>query len=451
MVRRFDLINGGSFVKVLRFLMATVMLPTFLVACSNGEQSKTTDAQPTEQVKEKGDFLPPAPKTFEEIMTQNPGKYAGDKYNKEVVEQELSKMPKAYAKDANKVYAYLHTLVAENYQPRYQEFIAFDPNYSINNATPDGTIKIPKLEKINVEIILDASGSMAGQVNGGQKMDLAKQAIRGFVSNLPKEAKVSLRVYGHKGSNKSQDKQISCQSSELVYPLHTYDQTKFKKALDQFQPTGWTPLARGIEEAKKDLETEKGEGIRNIIYVVSDGIETCGGDPVQAAKQLKNSGIEPVINIVGFDVDDAGQKQLKQIAEAAEGVYKSVYSETDLKEFMEAEKKRIEREWDNWALTTRIDAWTEWGKKQSELNIIYGKLRDLLPIETQRMFDANDYLLNKGIIDSDVHSQIRRFVLDRDSVIREETSERNQRISDALKQVQLKIEDEANKTRDQHN
>ncbi|MGX9708093.1 vWA domain-containing protein [Laceyella tengchongensis] len=436
--------------KAFRFLIAVVMLPAFLVACNNGEQSKTTDAQPTEQVKEKEAFLPPAPKTFEEIMAQNPGKYAGDKYNKEAVEQELSKMPKAYAKDANKVYAYLHTLVAENYQPRYQEFIAFDPNYSINKATPDGTIKIPKLEKINVEIILDASGSMAGQVNGGQKMDLAKQAIRGFVSNLPKEAKVSLRVYGHKGSNKSQDKQISCQSSELVYPLHTYDQTKFEKALDQFQPTGWTPLARGIEEAKKDLETEKGEGIRNIIYVVSDGIETCGGDPVQAAKQLKDSGIEPLINIVGFDVDDAGQKQLKQVAEAADGVYKSVYSETDLKEFMEAEKKRIEREWDNWALNSRFEAKKGWAEKKGELQNLYGDLTDLIPQETKRMFDANDYLENKGLITSEVNSDVTRLILDRNRLMKDKTRSRYTKISEALRKIEDNIKEDVNQTREQN-
>lgn len=55
---------------------------------------------------------------------------------------------------------------------------------------------------------------------------------------------------------------------------------------------------------------------QNIIYVVSDGIETCDGDSAKEAKELHDSNIKAVVNIIGFDVDSAGQKQLLSVAEA---------------------------------------------------------------------------------------------------------------------------------------
>ncbi len=86
----------------------------------------------------------------------------------------------------------------------------------------------------------------------------------------------------------------------------------FNQALDSFSPAGWTPLASAIQIAKEDLSKQTGENVENIIYVVSDGVETCDGDPVKVAKDLNESDIEAIVNIIGFDVDDEGQQQLKK-------------------------------------------------------------------------------------------------------------------------------------------
>ena len=63
------------------------------------------------------------------------------------------------------------------------------------------------------------------------------------------------------------------------------------------------------------------ENVENIIYVVSDGIETCGGDPVKAAQAAAISGYRAIVNIIGFDVDNAGQRALKKVAKAGGGKY----------------------------------------------------------------------------------------------------------------------------------
>ncbi|UYZ13189.1 hypothetical protein A6764_20800 [Brevibacillus sp. WF146] len=64
--------------------------------------------------------------------------------------------------------------------------------------------------------------------------------------------------------------------------------------------------------------------VENVIDLVSDGIETCDGDPIAPAKELSRSQIMPLLNVIVFDVNADGKKQLKQIAQAAEGLYANV-------------------------------------------------------------------------------------------------------------------------------
>ena len=202
-------------------------------------------------------------------------------------------------------------------------------------------------EKLNVEIILDASGSMAKKMNGKTMMDTAKEAIEEFAGALPEGANIALRVYGHKGSNEDKDKEVSCKSNELVYDMQAYDQTSLQDSLNQFKPTGFTPLANALTEAKKDLEKLNSDENTNIIYVVSDGVETCNGDPVAEAKKLAESDIQPIVNVIGFDVDGDGQNQLKEVAKAAKGLYADAKNQEQLKEELE-KTQEIAKQWEEW-------------------------------------------------------------------------------------------------------
>jgi Ca-activated chloride channel homolog len=202
-------------------------------------------------------------------------------------------------------------------------------------------------EHFNVEIILDASGSMAGKIGDKTKMQLAKEAIQAFAESLPEGARVSLRVYGHKGSNADEHKQLSCGSSELVYPLQPFDAQRLAEALHQFEPTGWTSIARSLQLAQVDLAAFGAEDNTNVIYLVSDGIETCDGDPVAAAKELSRSHIMPLLNVIGFDVNADGQKQLKQIAQAAEGLYANVTNQEQFQAELERAREIAEK-WEKW-------------------------------------------------------------------------------------------------------
>ncbi|WP_245891700.1 vWA domain-containing protein [Planifilum fimeticola] len=331
------------------------------------------------------------------MLREGPGKYAGDKYDEEKVKAELDKLPDNMTTD--EAYNHLVALLAEDYKPEVKALDELDPTIRTDRETP-GSVNAPeegKLPKrVNVEILLDASGSMAGRVSGGVKMDLAKDAIRNFVSKMPKGAQVALRVYGHKGSNQQKDKALSCKSTEVVYPLDAYDKSSFQKSLDKFRPTGWTPLAAAIEQAKDDLSGETGGNVENIIYVVSDGIETCGGDPVKAAKELHDSEIQAIVNIIGFDVDNAGQRALKKVAEAGGGKYTTVNTGEDLRKHLEQEYDRLRNEWTIWGLDSASDAREIWGEKIDILNEASYGIQDKYLREHERMVEAKDYLEKKG-------------------------------------------------------
>jgi Ca-activated chloride channel family protein len=414
------------------FSWILILCLVFSSGCSllSGKNADQADAG-----KEKGE-VKQAATDVEGMLREGPGKYAGDKYDEEKVKAELDKLPDNLT--ADEAYNYLIPLLAEDYKPHIEVYDNLDPTIKTNVKKPGG-VNAPEGElpkQVNVEILLDASGSMAGQVSGGVKMDLAKEAIRDFVSKLPEGTQVALRVYGHKGSNQQKDKELSCNSTEVVYPLRDYDEASFQKSLDKFRPTGWTPLAAAIEQAKNDLSGKMGENVENIIYVVSDGIETCGGDPVKAAKELHQSEIQAIVNIIGFDVDNAGQRALKKVAEAGGGKYTTVSTGEDLRKHLEEEYERLAEEWDMWGTKSWLDADYQWGEKWKKLSKAEEAILDKYVRERERMLAAKDYLHSSGKLQNDdVESELDDKIWNRSNLISDYSRETYLKLSDMLRKA----------------
>jgi D-amino-acid dehydrogenase/Ca-activated chloride channel family protein len=305
----------------------------------NGSQTIAVHKEHT-QAKESNspavamDSPPAAATDIQGILKQKPGKFSGDHFDENQLKKIIQPWPNNMS--AQEAYNRIVPLVAEDYASLVKKLDNLDQTIKSNIKQP-GSLKAPNgqpLTKMNVEILIDSSGSMAGKVQGQTKMDLAKQAVQQFAANLPDGANVAVRVYGNKGTNSEKDKAISCNSSEILYPLQQYDASLFQQSIASLKPAGWTPLATSIKSAMNDLAKQQGEGVQNIIYVVSDGVETCGGNPGQEAKKLHNSNIKAVVNIIGFDIDDAGQKALKAVAEAGGGSYQTVNNQEDLESIL---------------------------------------------------------------------------------------------------------------------
>lgn len=204
-----------------------------------------------------------------------------------------------------------------------------------DNEDPFSKKKINENVNINLEIALDCSGSMANTIGDKTIMDIAKESIKKVVSELPENSKVGLRVFGHKGNNKGSGKAESCESCELIQPIEMVNKDKIDSVLNPISPTGWTCIAKSIEEGSKDLSAFTGEKDLNILFIVTDGIETCGGNPVEVAKKLKGDNTNIVLGIIGFNVSANQNAVLKEVADAGGGYYASAKDAAELSSELE--------------------------------------------------------------------------------------------------------------------
>lgn len=171
----------------------------------------------------------------------------------------------------------------------------------------------------NLLIILDTSSSMDEAFESSTKIDVAKHVLEELVDKIPAGTNVGLRVFG------------GCQVSKLIVPLGPIDRAKLRAQIKAIETGGPTPIAYALEQAKNDFDGAPGP---DLILLVTDGMETCHGDPVQAAQSLLKAGYALKIHVVGFDV--AGQpgarEQLKQIAKVTGGRYFDAQSSAELRQ-----------------------------------------------------------------------------------------------------------------------
>lgn len=166
-----------------------------------------------------------------------------------------------------------------------------------------------------LNILIDASGSMGKQVEGKSKMIIAKEAISTLINSLPAETRVGLRTYGSQYPESAKN----CTDTKLLVPISTLNKSEIEKQMAPLTPSGWTPIEYSLRQAYNDFSASA-ETPRYIV-LVSDGEETCGGDPCAAARDLESKGIEVTINTIGFTVDQATKDQLACIAQATGGSY----------------------------------------------------------------------------------------------------------------------------------
>lgn len=177
-----------------------------------------------------------------------------------------------------------------------------------------------------VLLIMDSSGSMnASDGAGSTKIAGAKAALTELVDQMPDDAMVGLRVYGHRIPNT--DKTRGCQDTELIVPVRPLERAVMKERIRSFDAKGFTPIGRSLEEAAKDLP-ERGN---RTIVLVSDGIDTCAPPPpCLVARRLKQQGIDVRIDTIGFQVNPKARRQLRCIARVGGGTYSDARSSDEL-------------------------------------------------------------------------------------------------------------------------
>lgn len=159
--------------------------------------------------------------------------------------------------------------------------------------------------------VLDGSGSMWGRVEGTPKITVAKDTLADLIARMPDNVQTGLTVYGHRRKG-------DCNDIQELVPPGPADKARITEVMRAITPKGKTPIAAALRQVAERVKTREGE---TTVVLVSDGIETCGADPCQATRALKESGAGFIVHVVGFDVGRKATEQLQCIAAAGGGHY----------------------------------------------------------------------------------------------------------------------------------
>ncbi|MDJ0895586.1 MAG: VWA domain-containing protein [Alphaproteobacteria bacterium] len=163
----------------------------------------------------------------------------------------------------------------------------------------------------NVLIILDASNSMWGQKDGIAKIETAKQVVGKLLGDMEASTQVGLMAYGHRIEG-------DCQDVETLSGIGSEPRDALTAKVNALKPKGKTPIAYSLQTSASNFDDPEAN---NNVVLISDGIESCDGDPCAEAKALASRGIGFKIHVVGFDVDEQTRAQLECIAENGRGQY----------------------------------------------------------------------------------------------------------------------------------
>lgn len=162
-----------------------------------------------------------------------------------------------------------------------------------------------------VIIILDASGSMWAQIDGKPKLEIARESLRTVLQSTPADAEIGFMAYGHREKG-------SCDDIQLIVPPQPGSASAISAAADSLKFLGKTPLTAAVKQAAEALKYTEDKAT---VVLITDGLETCGGDPCALGKELEASGVDFTADVVGFGLTADEGRQIACLAENTGGKY----------------------------------------------------------------------------------------------------------------------------------
>ena len=185
-----------------------------------------------------------------------------------------------------------------------------------------GTAAISQ-ERPNTILVLDGSGSMWGQIDGINKIVIARDVVGDLLDTFPENQNLGLTVYGHRERG-------NCADIETVVAPGPDTLGAIREAVNGINPRGKTPMTDAVIAAAEALRfTEE----KATVILVSDGIETCNPDPCAAARALEQAGVDFTAHVIGFDVTDPeALAQMQCLADETGGTFRSAADAAELSE-----------------------------------------------------------------------------------------------------------------------
>ncbi len=177
-------------------------------------------------------------------------------------------------------------------------------------------------------LVIDASGSMAGGVGGNNlaepRFRVVRRALAMTLPALTSTRDIGLIVYGPGPYN-------VCQNIDVRLRPQPRAADQILAIIDQVVPAGRTPLANSIAVAAEVLAYRTRPAT---VVVLTDGEETCGGDPCATARQLKHNAPQLTIHVIGWQLPESlgtsATAQARCMADATSGIYANAQTSDDL-------------------------------------------------------------------------------------------------------------------------
>lgn len=160
-------------------------------------------------------------------------------------------------------------------------------------------------------IVLDASGSMWGQIDGKPKLEIARETLSTVLQTIPADTELGLMAYGHRQRGQ-------CSDIELIVEPAAGTGPAIADAVARMRFLGKTPLSEAVRQAAVALRhTEE----KATVVLITDGIETCEADPCALGRELEETGVDFTAHVVGFGLSREEGRQVACLAENTGGRY----------------------------------------------------------------------------------------------------------------------------------
>ncbi len=167
-------------------------------------------------------------------------------------------------------------------------------------------------EKSGTILVLDASGSMWGRIDGKEKITIAQDVISDLLRSLPPEHQLGLTVYGHRRKG-------DCSDIETMILPGGDTRAAIEAAVRKISPKGKTPLSAAVIQAAEALKYSEESAT---VILISDGRETCHRNTCEVGRQLEKSGVNFTAHVIGFDVTNPKDRaELQCLADETGGQF----------------------------------------------------------------------------------------------------------------------------------
>ena len=159
------------------------------------------------------------------------------------------------------------------------------------------------------------------------KIKIAQRLLGEVIDSISdrEDIQMAFRAYGHQSPVISAERR-DCEDTKLEVPFGPDNADKIRKKLDDIVPKGTTPIAYSLGQSANDFPDC--DNCRNIIILITDGIEECDGNPCAVSMALQKKGIVLKPFVIGMGLSEDVMKQFECVGNfydaSNERVFKNV-------------------------------------------------------------------------------------------------------------------------------